>query len=446
MNPEEAQTGVDTFINLAAQFDRLKKRGIDLQARIGARDRGYFTPQEDEDAARLYVSYIHSRNALLESVLELHDSGAVAESPQAFILCLGGALLLVDAALFLRDTFGDNKTVRTKLNEANPVFGIHAGTYDQIQKSLTDPANNWHLLQARNHYDQTRTELRGKAPECQPILDKIDELTQRHQCVLANYLKDRLEVRRTQFAKSLGTNLLGRLVYGIQKSFASLMAELSVKPGHQPGLPPKIDYQVRQALLPGDVILTRKEHVFTNYFLPGFWPHGALHLGTMETLRDIGLSEKQNFEQHQEQLQSLDQNDPTRALEALKDGVHLRTLASPLGADSIVVIRPSISRSHLAEALDRVLQHSGKPYDFDFDFTRSDRMVCTEVVYRAYDGIADLRFQLTKRAGRMTLSAMDLIYMALEQKHFELIATFIPTKCPELLFGPDAAEVVESLS
>jgi len=38
------------------------------------------------------------------------------------------------------------------------------------------------------------------------------------------------------------------------------------------------------------------------------------------------------------------------------------------------------------EATARGLTHEGKPYNFDFDFTRSGRMVCTQVVYRSYEG------------------------------------------------------------
>jgi hypothetical protein len=446
MNPEEVITHVDTFKSLAEQFDRLKARSLDLQARIGARERGYFTPEEEEETARLYIAYIHSRNALLETVLELRDSGVTTESSQAFILCLGGALMLVDAAQFLRDTFGNNKIIRAKLNEANPVFGIPVGTYDHIQRSLTDPTNNWHLQQGRKHYEQARTKLSEEAPECRPIIERIDEISGRLRATLSKYLKERLGVRRDQLTKKIGYNLFGRFIYDIQRSFASMMAELSTKPGHQPGLPKDIDQQVRQILRPGDVLLSRKEHVLTNYFLPGYWPHGALNLGSMEEIGELGLGKGKYYQQQHENFQSLSLNDPSRALEALKDGVHLRTLASPLGADSIVIIRPNFSQDHLADALDRVLQHTGKPYDFDFDFTRADRMVCTEVIYRAYDGIADLRFHLTKRAGRMTLSAMDLIHMALKKNHFELVASYIPNTSGKLLQQNEATDAVHALS
>ena len=442
----DGKAAVATLLDLDAQFERLKKRGLDLQSRVKAHERGYFTPEEDEAAGHLYISYIHTRNALLESVMELHGSGATENSPRAFLLCLGGAMLLVDAAIFLRDTFGDDKTIRDKLNEANPIFGISAGTYDQIQKSLTSPTNNWHLHHAREEFNKRREELLHQAPECKELHQRIEELIRQHQTSLAAYLKERLEVRRSEAAKNLGQNLLGGLVYNIQKSFASLMAELSTQPNHVPGLSKDIDGAAREILRPGDVIITRKEHVFTNYFLPGFWPHGALNLGTTEELINIGLSNLNNFPNHHKRIVDLHPEDPSRALEALKDGVHLRTLSSPLGADSIVILRPKLSQKDIAFALDRALQHDNKPYDFDFDFTRSDRLVCTEVVYRTYDGIADMRFKLTRRAGRMTLSAMDLIQMGLDNRHFEVVATHIPSKDTRLLINQDAVEAVQELS
>ena len=51
-------------------------------------------------------------------------------------------------------------------------------------------------------------------------------------------------------------------------------------------------------------------------------------------------------------------------------------------------------------------------------------MVCTEVVYRSYQGIGEIEFELSLRAGRQTLSAEDLLNMALNKKGFEVLGTF----------------------
>ena len=92
----------------------------------------------------------------------------------------------------------------------------------------------------------------------------------------------------------------------------------------------------------------------------------------------------------------------------------------------------------------RGMFHTGKSYDFDFDFTRADRLVCTEVVYRSYSGVNGVRFDLTRRAGRMTLSAEDLIGMAISGRHFDVVATYAPPDYDELKTGAPASEVLQA--
>ena len=59
--------------------------------------------------------------------------------------------------------------------------------------------------------------------------------------------------------------------------------------------------------------------------------------------------------------------------------------------------------------------------------------MCTEVIYRAYDGLADLTFPLTYRVGRPNLSGEDLIKMACQGHNFRLICCYAPRFAPALL-------------
>jgi hypothetical protein len=111
--------------------------------------------------------------------------------------------------------------------------------------------------------------------------------------------------------------------------------------------------------------------------------------------------------------------------------------------DAVAVIRPQIEPDLVAEAIARAAQHEGKGYDFDFDFFRSDTLVCTEVVYRAYDGVGPLRLQLTERSGRPTLSAEDLLDLALDGSGFDPVAVFGAPTCPDdLVVGEPAREAI----
>ena len=61
---------------------------------------------------------------------------------------------------------------------------------------------------------------------------------------------------------------------------------------------------------------------------------------------------------------------------------------------------------------------------FDFDFFSSDQLVCTEVIFRAYDGLDRIQFNLIERAGRLSLSAEDLFDIAVKNKGFSVVAGY----------------------
>jgi hypothetical protein len=236
-------------------------------------------------------------------------------------------------------------------------------------------------------------------------------------------------------------DLLSRALYGLQKAVSRLIADAYVVPGHQPSLPDDVTGQLSEILRPGDVLITRKEHALTNYFLPGYWPHAALYLGQPDQLARMGIAEHDNVRPRWQRLLDCDRDEPRRVLEAMKDGVWIRSIASPYGVDAVTVLRPQLAEVEIAEALTRGLFHEGKAYDFDFDFTRADRLVCTEVVYRSYEGVGGVQFQLSPRAGRLTLSAEDLIGMALQRRHFDLLAVYAPSYGESLQTG-EAAEAL----
>ena len=127
----------------------------------------------------------------------------------------------------------------------------------------------------------------------------------------------------------------------------------------------------------------------------------------------------------------------------MKDGVRIRPVGTPLSSDAVAVIRPRLATAEVAEALARGMFHEGKQYDFDFDFTRADRLVCTEVIYRSYDGIGKIGFELTSRAGRLTLSAEDLVRMAVVGRDFEPLAVFAPDHTPKLVGGKAAGVLLK---
>ena len=95
------------------------------------------------------------------------------------------------------------------------------------------------------------------------------------------------------------------------------------------------------------------------------------------------------------------------------------------------------------QAIERGIVHEGKMYNFDFDFFSSDRLVCTEVVYRSYDGLeGESSFELNERAGRKTLVCRGSARLRTRMAGpFEPVAIFGVESCEtEILYGDGVRE------
>jgi hypothetical protein len=246
----------------------------------------------------------------------------------------------------------------------------------------------------------------------------------------ARYLKARLRFRWHSLRRRRAS-ATQNIFFLLAEACGRTVAEVA-NPFHDMRVTPPIIARLQSLLRPGDVIVTRRDEVLSNLFLPGYWPHAALYVGPAEAGTRLGARVDAD--------RAARWVEPLRVLEARADGVRLRAIDDTLGVDAFAVIRPTLEAAEVGRALTQALSHEGKLYNFDFDFFRADRLVCTEVVYRAYDGLG-VSFKLRQRAGRPTLSAEDLLDMAVEQRGFAPVAVFGVPGCPEqLVTGPEAAE------
>ena len=445
-------SGARTVTHLADYFDELKQSALRLAGEVSATERGHFLPSEEELIRPLLVSYWKSRCALFDLIRSLRI-GHFGEKDQqsTFLVAFGAALILVDAARFLRESFNNNYQLRKMWNQPALEFGIPGGTYDAVQKSLMSARHAWHLYHACQYFELQNDTLRAASREhgLQRVVAVIDRLRHRLDVTLIRFSCTKLRVRSSQIVREMGRTTFVRALYGLQKLMAGMMADVYVRPGHQPNIPDHIAGLLERILAPGDVLVVRKEYALTNYFLPGRWPHAALYLGNKRSLHELGFgldflaksSSHAGLPPTPSETTSFAERSHC-VLESMKDGVRIRSLHSPFASDSIVVLRPKLASNLIAQALKRALLHQDKPYDFDFDFERADRLVCTEVVYRSYEGIGGIEFPLQRRAGRLTLSGSDLIQMAVDQKHFSAAAVFAPWRETSLLFDRAAGDVL----
>lgn len=416
--PASIIQNIECVVRIAKHMDELRNSVEEKLLSTAVRDRGYFLPSEEDEALAIWGSYQHSRAALREVIESLQHAYDHKEKTglAEFLIGYSAATLLVEAARFLRDFLAKEPTIRSKLNEAQPYLQIEQGSFELIQRSLTSPSNALQIRKARDFFESNQKEFENYSDQnssLTPILRLIQDRRASLDVSTSRYVKGRLRDRQQQITDGLLQKGIASAIYSLQQICAVAIGSLSTSPSHRPKLPDSIAEEMSKIIRQGDILITRKENALTNYFLPGFWPHGALAVGN------------------------------GRVVEALKDGVRNRTLESTFDNDAMIVIRSKLNHEKIEHVIQRALSHVGKPYDFDFDFTRSDRMVCTEVIYRSFSGITDIQFNLTKRAGRHTLSAEDLLGLAINESSFQIIAAYHPAASPWLLLDQKARQLAQ---
>jgi len=194
--------------------------------------------------------------------------------------------------------------------------------------------------------------------------------------------------------------------------------------------------EMKKLLLPGDILLERREWYLSNIGLPGYWPHAALYIGTPEE-RNSYFNNKKIKEYYKKYNGNLDtylkQEYPKayqlgikpqehdhipKVIEAISEGVSFTTLEHSLDADSVVILRPRLSKLEKAIAIERAYHYSGRPYDFNFDFVTDAELVCSELIYKVYEpnkNYKGLVFPLQKIVGRQVTTPNTMAKMFDEQ-------------------------------
>ena len=167
------------------------------------------------------------------------------------------------------------------------------------------------------------------------------------------------------------------------------------------------DNQIRQfthLLEPGDILLERREWYLTNVGIPGYWSHAALYIGTPKERREFFNDPQARMWAQKQGAPSLEQllaqtypraysigkalsddGNPIRVMEAIADGVVFSSLEFSAGCDSLAVLRPRLHKKDKSLAIFRAFQYFGRPYDYNFDYLTENSLVCTELIYKAYE-------------------------------------------------------------
>jgi hypothetical protein len=382
-------------------------------------------PREEKEVVwstwQRFLDYV----VALDSVERYHApfyrlKGAAKED--SFLIGYAAMLSKYRAAMEFIERCERNPELDKVLNDSVPELGLPAGTYAKLKFKHLNVA-------IASDFAAREVLLMTFSGERQPQLRKGIQLD-------AEYLwrigKGRGELLTAKHALKV-------MQHGAQSAWLPIQAGVSEWMGdtkvYRPGRSLISQEQIQQLqpkLLPGDVLLERREWYVSNIGLPGFWSHAALYLGTHEERRaffadsDTQTWVKQQGEQsgeleallrarypkaYETSLKPQEQDHVVRVLEAISEGVSFTTLEHSADCDSLAVLRPKLPQREKAQALVRAFHYAGRPYDFSFDFATDAELVCTELVYKAYEpaaGFQGLTLPLVEMLGRKVTPANEI--------------------------------------
>lgn len=434
------EQGLRTLLSVAPSIPSAETLKQEIEDARNAEKRGYFLPDEDVRVREAFARYLGARAVLHTCIAELEplvrqpESLSERQHLEAFSIAFCAACLLAHSAEFIVTSYARSKVVHRKLDEPERCFGIPAKQFTKIYHSLTRPFNMWRFQQSIRFANENEVKILEMCddPRMKPVVEiLLKEKPQLIEFSRRTYFRKRLRYwfyaytrgPRSGFKQAMFAmfEISGRTISNMRNPF------------HLKRVSEEVIAGIRPHLIPGDILVTRHDDALSNYFLPGYWPHVALYVGTEAQRRELGIV--------MDDERTLRSQDPVCVLEAKKDGVLFRSLESTLKVDSFTVIRPVLKKAEIAEALKRAITHEGKYYDFHFDFRRTDRLVCTELVYRAFHAVGGLQFTPVPGTGRYYLSAEQILDQALDGSDFEVIAIF-GVEGNSLAFGDNAREAL----
>jgi hypothetical protein len=398
---------------VAAGLEELEAKSAalhrELDAARKAEGREFYRPDEDDRIRWQFVTFLSYRAALLRLAATYGNYESVRDITQRARCCMLGtaaAGLSYEAALKLITTYRENPTARKKLNEREPRWGLPADLFDKVAASASSQENFLMYNEMARFYvgnrDAWKRDAAWEEAEFSWLDERIGRSLQFVQAHPVSRTKEWLTRLERRIKKDVKTP-----VYAAQSMLSEWIGDLRIVKDEPLITHEQVHNDIKPKLQPGDIFLERRNWFLSNAFLPGFWPHSALYIGTEDDLKALGIADRPEVKRRWAEYTRRGHDGGVHTiLESVSDGVIFNTAEESMHADHVAILRPRLTREQIGEAIVRAFSHQGKPYDFEFDFFTSDKLVCTELIYRAYEGM--IRFDLVRIMGRDTLPALEI--------------------------------------
>lgn len=447
---------------LSEQLDLARAELTAIAAASSADPRDVPAPVVRARAAGAWCRFVDSavaiqiRTTFHRDFLLLLGEGRRRDRLRGFLFCDAADLTVQDAALALTNEVAGNPKWQRILNEARPEFSLDAGSYDRIYDEVHNPERF-----ARQYGGLALLQVYRAFPEFDEIAADEEAAwllatSNRLHDEVRNRYRDDGVTMTARTAKDTTSGMAFRAWFPVQMATANTMGNVKFLRHGEYLIQPEQIRALRTRLQPGDIGMTRKNWYLSNCGIPGFWPHAIMHIGTPEELETFfdDAEVKAWCAKRDPKATSLPDllrrrypaawasyaRTETRAeaeangahmgdvaedavlrptfIEAIAPGVVFRHAEETVASDFAAFLRPRLPKVEIACAVEKAFSHAGKPYDYNFDFTTDNELVCSELVYKAYEPDHDRRglaIPLEETFGRPLLSPTTLARLFDEQ-------------------------------
>jgi hypothetical protein len=393
---------------LGDDSDALHKR---IVVRMKAAGTEEYLPGESREIQHLFIQYIDYRNKLIQLARVYIGFKKVQDETlrdRCFLTGYGAAAMALEAGLTYVEKYRDDDLARAKLNEGKPGW-LKPDQFEIVYHSVTD---RQHLKLFETYGAHFKKHSERWRHEGLPGTD-IKWLEGHIQLGQAAVESADLDPVREWFSR-IGRQLeqdVNVPFYEAQKMMASFMGDTRIvrrEPFISEHLIQMTLKDPKTKLLPGDIILERRNWYLSNAFLPGFWPHCALYVGTPEELEAVGIEYSELDAEARAAHQRLEHGRPSVIIEAMSEGVVFTSAEHSMHADYVAVLRPrNFSDDQIATVIRNAFRYHGRAYDFAFDFADESKLVCSELLYYSFGDL--MKFKLEPVLGKSVVTPVGIM-------------------------------------
>lgn len=380
---------------------------------------------------RLFLNDLNLISEKYEMPMVINHSEKVKTFFAGYSLGIAARLCQVICVSDLMNFLAARGDLENVLNESNSEFDLPEKSLSTAVKRSLHPETLAQLYRFRiSHYEEAVSN--PPVVVDQFVFQQVSRYIHANRSFLDNLTRKVAGDPSWKFLSRSIINFTLDFILPAQKSIFTWVGDTRIKQQHSRLISQKQLQSFGEMLKPGDIILGRQDWFLSNVFLPGFWPHAILYIGTPEEIKasldkDPEVNRwcrKYNVKSFADLLQKEfpdagrawlaacpSDSLPCRMLEAISDGVVFNSLPGSLHCDYLAAMRPRLKPLAIAKAIFNAFSYFGREYDFQFSFSTEQSLVCTELVTKAYsrsdnDG---LRFPMVKSLGKFGIPADSMV-------------------------------------